>query len=106
MPRNTMSSFALAGSTARPQIIAMRIRRIVFLPTGPRSHHACFLRKLLQNLPQRTGTGHPLWKRQAQRRAVELQLEAFGIAPDATPGAVGRVEQLGGIKPHRLGVIV
>ncbi len=48
---------------------------------------------------------HTLRERQPQRGAVELQFEPFGIATDAAPFPVGSAEELGGVKPHRVGMV-
>ena len=63
------------------------------------------IRQLLEHCAQHAGLRYALRERQAQSGALELQVEPFGIATDATPVAVGSAEQLSGVEPASVGVI-
>src|SRR5690242_18625955 len=71
----------------------------------PQSRRTRLLGELLEHCAQRTGRTHALWKRQAQGRAIELQLEPFRVAADAAPGTVGGTEESGGVEPASVSVV-
>src|SRR5262245_11603445 len=77
-----------------PAIAAARSRR------APR-----LLGHLLEHVAQHTPRAHTLREREPQRGAIELQFEPFRVATDAAPFPVGSAEELGGIKPQRVGVV-
>src|SRR5262249_32013211 len=66
---------------------------------------ARLLGQLLEHRAQRPGRAHALREWQAERCALELQLEAFGVAADAAPGAIGCAEEPGRIEAAGVGVI-
>ena len=51
------------------------------------------LRQLFEHHPLHARGPHTLRERQPQRRAVELEFEALGIAADTAPGAAGRFRE-------------